>query len=139
MTWPNGDGGHLDDPGGDWEPPAEQRWPLAWHGLYARERWFWFDQLWDDVCALRQRYHLAVRSGWWEDQLQVETLAALAAWVDRYDSGEWDDPPGKLTLLYDLERVSVLLRDGREPFAPEHDRPAFAAHLIALGCQPPEG
>jgi hypothetical protein len=155
MTWPNGDGGHSDDPsdgceepngdgrhwddtGAEWEHP-EQRWPLAWHGLYARERWLWFEQLWSDVCALRERYHVAIRSGWWEDQLQVETLAALAAWVDRYDSGEWDDPPGKLALLYDLERVAVLLRDGRDPFAPERDRPAFVAHLIELGCQPPEG
>jgi hypothetical protein len=139
MSWPNGDGGHLDDFGEEWVEPSEQRWPLSWHGLYARERWFWFEQLWGDVCTLRERYHLAVRSGWWEDQLQVETLAALAAWVDRYDSGEWDDPPGKLALLYDLERVSVLLRDGRDPFAPERDRPAFLAHLTEHGCQPPEG
>jgi hypothetical protein len=87
---------------------------------------------------LRERYHLPVRSGWWEDQVQVETLAALAAWVARYDSGEWDDPPGKLALLCDLERVAVLLRDGRDPFAPERDRVAFASHLIELGCQPPD-
>ena len=46
----------------------------------------WFEQLWRDVCALRDRYRLAVRSGWWEDQVQVEALAALAAWVPRYDS-----------------------------------------------------
>jgi hypothetical protein len=150
MTWPNGNGGHWDEPSGDWESdgdglssdwedPAHQRWPLAWHGLYAREQWLWFDQLWADVCMLRERYHLAVRSGWWEDQVQVETLAALAAWVGRYDSGEWDDPPGKLALLYDLERVAALLRDGRDPFAPERDRPAFVAHLIELGCLPPDG
>ena len=41
----------------------------------------------------------------WEQPIQVEALAALAAWVERYDSGEWDDPPGKLSLLYDVERV----------------------------------
>lgn len=69
--------------------------------------------------------------------MQVEALAALAAWVARYDSGEWDDPPGKLALLHDLERVSLLLRDGREPFAPDRDRLAFARYLIDLGCQPP--
>ena len=62
----------------------------------------WWEQLWADVCALRGRYRLSLRSGWWEDQVQVETLAALAAWVERYDSGEWDDPPGKLALIYDL-------------------------------------
>lgn len=151
MTWANGNGGHWHDPGGEWDEASgdddpgagwdeahAQRWPLGWHGLYAHERWHWFEQLWCDVCALRDRYRLPLRSGWWEDQVQVETLAALAAWVDRYDSGEWDDPPGKLALLYDLERVAVLLRDGADPFAPERDRAGFVAHLIELGCQPPE-
>jgi hypothetical protein len=51
--------------------------------------------------------------------------------------GEWDDPPGKLALLYDLERLAVLLRDGGEPFHPDRDRLAFARYLIELGCQPP--
>ena len=82
---------------------------------------------------------LALRSGWWEDQVQVEALAALSAWVERYDSGEWDDPPGKLALLFDLERVAVLLRAGGEPFHPDRDRLAFVGHLIDLGCQPPPG
>ncbi|MGI8902716.1 MAG: hypothetical protein ACR2IP_03465 [Solirubrobacteraceae bacterium] len=50
-----------------------------------------------------------------------------------------DDPPGKLALLYDLERVAALLRDGNEPFHPDRDRVAFARHLIDLGCQPPPG
>ena len=54
---------------------------------------------------LRERYRLGLRSGWWEDAIQVEAIAALAAWIDRYDTGEWDDPPGKLNLLYDLERA----------------------------------
>ena len=67
---------------------------MDWRGLYPRERWMWFEQLWYDVCELRARYRLTVRSGWWEDQIQVEALAALAAWAHRYDSGEWDDPPG---------------------------------------------
>ena len=77
------------------------RWPLDWHGLYPRERWLWFEQLWVDVCMLRDRYRLAVRAEWWRDSIQVEALAALAAWVERYDCGEWDDPPGKLALIYD--------------------------------------
>jgi hypothetical protein len=71
--------------------------------------------------------------------VQVEALAALAAWLERYDSGEWDDPPGKLALLYDLERVATLLRDGGEPFHPDRDRLAFARFLIDGGCQPPPG
>jgi hypothetical protein len=126
--------------GQPWEVQDEgARWPLVWQGLYPRERWIWFEQLWSDVCLLRRRYHLAVRSGWWIDQIQVEALAALSSWVSRYDSGEWDDPPGKLALLYDIERVGGLLRDGREPFHPERDRAAYVAYLIELGCQPPSG
>ena len=84
-----------------------------------------------------KRYRLPLRSGWWADQVQVESLAALAAWVEHYDSGEWDDPPGKLALLYDLDRVAHMLRDGTEPFHPDRDRLAFARYLIELGCQPP--
>jgi hypothetical protein len=118
-----------------WEEPGAQRWPLAWHSLYPRERWLWFEQLWSDVILLQERYHLALRSGWWTDQIQVEALAALASWVARYDSGEWDDPPGKLALLYDIERVSLLLRDGREPFRPDRDRAAYVAYLVEVGAQ----
>jgi hypothetical protein len=120
------------------EDDGATRWPLDWRGLYPRERWLWFEQLWCDVCMLRERYRLAVRAGWWDNEVQLEALAALAAWVTRYDSGEWDDPPGKLALLYDLERVSSLLRDGLDPFHPRRDRGAFERHLIDLGCQPPQ-
>jgi hypothetical protein len=115
------------------EGSSSERWPLSWRDLGPHERWIWFEQLWVDVCALRERYRLAVRAGWWEDQVQVEALAALAAWTDRYDSGEWDDPPGKLALLYDVHRMSELLRDGREPFDADRDRAAFTAYLMALG------
>jgi hypothetical protein len=115
----------------------DDRWPMTWHGLSAEQRWEWFSRLWADVCVLRERYRLSVRSGWWSDELQVEVLAALAAWVQRYDSGEWDDPPGKLALLFDLERVAAALRDGVEPFHPERDRPSFERHLRTLGCRPP--
>jgi hypothetical protein len=115
------------------------RWPLTWRSLYPRERWLWFERLWTNVGMLRKRYRLAIRSGWWEDEVQLEALAALAAWTDRYDSGEWDDPPGKLALLFDLERIAALLRDGLDPFEPERDRSAFVAHLLSIGCQPPPG
>ena len=47
------------------EPP---RWPLHWSGLLISERWAWFDRLWQSVCALRIRYWLPVRSGWWESE-----------------------------------------------------------------------
>ena len=140
MSWSEPDDERWDDLDGGGPGEVDgRRWPLTWRGLYPRERWLWFEQLWTDVCTLRARYHLAVRSGWWEDDVQVEALAALAAWTQRYDSGEWDDPPGKLALLYDLERVAALLRDGNDPFHPDRDRLAFARHLIELGCQPPPG
>ena len=137
MTWSESDDIQGPDPDDPWEESPSGRWPLHWRGLYPRERWIWFEQLWSDVCMLRTRYRLALRSGWWEDEIQVEALAALAAWAARYDTGEWDDPPGKLALLYDLERVAALLRDGLDPFDPHRDRAAFALHLNNIGCQPP--
>jgi hypothetical protein len=117
---------------------AEQRWPLAPTHLLPRERWLWWEQLWSEVVTLAGRYRILPAKDWWEDGTQVEALAALAAWVARYDSGEWDDPPGKLSLLYDLERVRELVR-GQEPFDPALDRGAFARFLIDTGCQPPPG
>ncbi len=42
-----------------------QRWPMTPNDLLPRERWLWWEQLWTDVTALRVRYHLGVRSGWW--------------------------------------------------------------------------
>jgi hypothetical protein len=135
MSWPE-DG---DEPAPEAEawPEGPPRWPLTWRGLAPRERSLWFEQLWRDVGALRDRYRLAVRAGWWADERQLEVLAALAAWVERYDSGEWDDPPGKLSLLFDLERAAAALREGIEPFHPRRDRAAFEQHLIELGCRPP--
>jgi hypothetical protein len=149
-----GDGGHpayaQDRPADDERHPAadtefedeldeldDGQLPMTWHALAPGARWRWFDQLWSDVCSLSARYRLSVRSGWWADELQVEVLAAFAAWVQRYDSGEWDDPPGKLALLFDLERVAAALRDGVDPFNPERDRLAFERHLRLLGCRAP--
>ncbi len=109
-----------------------ERPPLAWYGLDAEGRSAWFERLWADVCGLRDRYRLAVRSRWWETAIQVEALAATAAWVARYETGEWDDPPGKLALLFELERIQGLLRDGDEPFDPVRDRAAFVSYLAEL-------
>ena len=118
--------------------PDQRCWPMAPNDLLARERWRWWEQLWSDVLALGDRYRIRPAKDWWEDGVQVEALAALAAWVGRYDSGEWDDPPGKLGLLYDVARVRELIR-GSEPFYPERDRGAFVRFLIDAGCQPPPG
>jgi hypothetical protein len=121
------------------EHDEPRRWPLHWAELLPSERWLWFEQLWSSVLVLRERYRLPIRSRWWEDGIQVEALAALAAWVDRYDSGEWDDPPGKLALLFELERIAALLRGDHDPFAPARDRASFLAYLLKIGCQPPTG
>jgi hypothetical protein len=139
MSWPESDDERWEEPEReDSDPDLEgRRWPMHWQGLFPRERWLWFDQLWNDACMLRRRYRLAIRAGWWEDQVQVEALAALAAWLERYDSGEWEDPPGKLALLYDLERVAGLLRDGADPFHPHRDRAEFIRYLLEIGGQPP--
>jgi hypothetical protein len=115
---------------------GEPRWPLAPTGLLPHERWRRWEQLWSDVLMLGTRYRLRPGRDWWEDATQVEALAALAAWVGRYDAGERDDPPGKLSLLYDLDRVRELVR-GAEVFHPDRDRAAFARFLVDSGCQPP--
>ena len=114
-------------------------WPMAPTHLLPLERWLWWEQLWAEVVMLRRRYRLDPGKDWWEDETKVEALAALAAWVARYDSGEWDDPPGKLSLLYDLERVRQLVR-GNEPFDPARDHAAFVRFLVDAGCPaPPAG
>ncbi len=137
MTWSESDDERAGAP--DRGEPVLARWPLHPDGLLPRERWMWFEQLWADTCRLRERFRLPVRSGWWEDEVQVEALAALAAWTERYDSGEWDDPPGKLGLLFDLPRIAELLRDGGEPFHPGRDRVRFTRFLLDAGGEPPEG
>jgi hypothetical protein len=108
---------------------------LSWRQLEGAQRRAWFERLWADVCMLRERYRLMLRSGWWEDEIQLEALAALAEWVARYDTCEWDDPPGKLALLYDLQRVAELLRGGTQPFVPERDRPEFERHVMGFGIR----
>ena len=87
------------------------------------------------MLALGDRYRLRPRNEWWEQPIVVE---ALAAWVERYDTGDWDDPPGTLGLLYDVERVRELIGGG-EPFDPSRDRAAFSRFLVDAGCQPPPG
>jgi hypothetical protein len=115
---------------------AEPRWPMASTDLLPRERWLWWERLWSDVLMLAKRYPISPGNDWWEHGVKVEALAALAAWVARYDSGEWDDPPGKLALLYDLEQVRQLIK-GSEPFDARRDRAAFDRFLTDTGCQPP--
>jgi hypothetical protein len=122
-----------------WGVSESEARPLSWRQLDPRDRRPWFESLWQQVCMLRERYRLMVRSGWWEDEIQVEALAALAEWAARYDSGEWDDPAGKLALLYDLPRIAELLRPGLQAFAPDRDRVEFERYVSALGEEQPAG
>lgn len=103
--------------GGGWHTPPGRDVP--------EDGRLWYEDLWRGVCSVRERYRLPVRTRWWEDAIQREALNALVAWVAMYDHGAWDDPPGALALLYDLERVAMLLRSGQDPFDPARDRPAF--------------
>jgi hypothetical protein len=95
----------------------------------------WWERLWDDAIRLRDRYRLGLRASWWRDDIQVEALAALAAWVTAYDTAAWNDPQGKLQLLYDLDRIRALLRGGDDVFDPQRDRDAFVQHVVGMGCE----
>jgi hypothetical protein len=108
--------------------------PLGdWRELSGPGRREWWQELWHDTIALTTRYRLPLRSGWWEDALQVEALAAFAAWVRMYDTGAYIDPDGKLKLLWQLEPLRAMLRAGEHPFEPESDYPSYQLHVAALG------
>lgn len=110
-------------------------WRLDWRELSPAARAIWWDQLWDDAIKLRDRSRLVLRSAWWEGDIQVEALAALVALVSGYDTGAWNDPVGKLQLLFGLDRIRTLLHAGQDVFDPDGDRPAFAEHLLHVGGQ----
>jgi hypothetical protein len=107
--------------------------PDGWHlhpnGLPARARHIWWQQLWDNAVRLNDRYRPGLRSPWWEDSIQVEALAALAAWVEAFDSGAWTDPAGKLTLLFDIERIRAVFRTGDQRFDVDNDIDTFVAYI----------
>jgi hypothetical protein len=102
------------------------------------QRWNWFQKLYDQAAHLDRRYRLALRSGWWEDEIQVELLAALGAWVGMFDYANWVDPEAKVRLLFQLQSVRELVRGGAQQFDPERDRKAFERHLRAQQeCEAP--
>ena len=103
-------------------------------GLDPAQRWDWFQQLYA-AAHLDARYRLGIRSGWWEDDVQVELLAALAAWVGMFDYANWTDPEGKARLLLQLPSFRELFRGGASTFNPDEDRTRFEDHLSErLGC-----
>ena len=65
-----------------------------------------------------RRYRLGLRSGWWEDDIQIEILAALGAWVAMFDYANWTDPEGKARLILQLPSVRELLRGGANGSTP---------------------
>jgi hypothetical protein len=111
----------------------------GWRSLRESEqRWSWFQKLYDQAAHLDRRYRLALRSGWWEDEIQVELLATLGAWVGMFDYANWADPEAKARLLLQLQSVRELVRGGAQQFDPERDREAFERHLHAQReCEAP--
>ena len=110
-----------------------------WRQRSPRERREWWDQRWNEAIDLSERYRLALRSGWWEDPVRVEALAAFAAWVAAYDTEVSIDPPGKLQLLGQLEWLRNVLRGGERAFNPPSDRAAFDRHLDSIDGRTPAG
>lgn len=105
---------------------------VDWRALPPGQRRGWWQRLWQEAIALSVRYRVALRSGWWQDAIQVEALAAFCCWLRLYDTGAETDPTGKLQLLWELDRLRIVLRAGDEPFDAEHDRAAFEEHLRQL-------
>lgn len=116
-------------------PAADVAVP-GWRGLEAAQRWEWFQQLYVAAGHLDQRYRLGLRSGWWEDDVQVELLAALAAWIAMFDYASWSDPEGKARLLLQLPSFREVLRGGAQTFDPDGDRERFEQQLREeRGCR----
>ena len=111
----------------------------GWRSLRDPEqRWDWFQKLYDQAAHLDRRYRLALRSGWWEDEIQVELLATLGAWIGMFDYANWVDPEAKGRLLFQLQSVRELVRGGAQQFDPQRDRQAFEHHLCAQRhCETP--
>jgi hypothetical protein len=74
-----------------------------------------------------------LRSAWWEDDIQVETLAAVAALVSGYDTDAW--VTAKLQLLHDLDRIREPFRVGENVSDAKRDRESFVQHLLGLAAR----
>jgi hypothetical protein len=118
--------------------PADQALP-GWRGLQAEPRWRWFQALYQQAAHLDRRYRLGLRTGWWQDDVQIEILAALGAWVAMFDYANWTDPEAKTRLLLGLPAIRELLRGGAQQFEPDRDREPFQRHLHdQLDCHQPD-
>jgi hypothetical protein len=112
----------------------------GWRALDPEQRWEWFTNLYEAAAHLDNRYRLGLRSGWWTDDVQVELLAALTAWVAMFDYASWTDPEGKARLLLQLQAFREALRGGAQQFDVDDDRASFEEHLCGeRGCLEPGG
>ncbi len=72
----------------------------------------WRREMWGAVVALHARYprHLQdVKTGWWEDEAETETLCALAVWREEVDyAGQ--DPREELAFQHQLADYAHTLR-----------------------------
>jgi hypothetical protein len=115
--------------------PADQAVP-GWRGLDPEQRWNRFQQLYEQAAHLERRYRLGLRSGWWEDDVQIEILATLGTWVAMFDYAKLDRPRSQSPPHPQLPAVRELLRGGAQQFDRERDRHAFQQHLHAhLACR----
>jgi len=90
----------------------------GWRGLRADNRWSWFQKVYEQAAHLDHRYRLALRIGWWEDDVQIELLATLGAWVAMFAYADWADPEGKARLIFQLPAGRELLPRRRRAVRP---------------------
>jgi hypothetical protein len=109
---------------------------VFWRELPPGQRREWWEDAWSAAISLSARYRLALRRGWWEDAIQVEAIAAFHAWLRLYDTGAYTDPPGKLQLLWELERLRAVIRAGEATFDPVADRTSFERYLDTVENRP---
>jgi hypothetical protein len=82
-----------------------------WLEPYGGDR-TWRQETWGAIVALHGRYprHLQdVKTGWWEDESQTETLCALAVWRAEIDEAS-QDPREELAFQHQLDHYAHALR-----------------------------
>ncbi len=99
---------------------ARRQAPTVVAEANGRPRWLepyggdpaWRQEMWGAIVALHGRYprHLQdVKTGWWEDESQAETLCALAIWRAEIDK-TGQDPREELAFQRQLTEYAHTLR-----------------------------
>jgi hypothetical protein len=89
------------------EASGRPRWLQPYGGDPA-----WRQEMWGQVVALHGRYPRQlqdVKTGWWTDDSQTETLCALVVWRAEIDAGG-QDPREELLFHHQLARYAHTLR-----------------------------